>query len=338
MFILMIGPLPPPIGGATVLFEQLVKSLSDDGDVDIFVVNTGGARSPFRLVRILFKILMSLNKVDVVTFHASLRGALYFMPFLSLACSLFGRPIVFRGFGGDYPDFYKRLGRFNKSIFKKYTLSSDIVFFETKESVDYFSEFSRGKVMWYPNSRPISMRKIASSSFRKACFISQIKSDKGVCVLSDAINDSKMAGLEVDCFGPLLGDITEDFFEKSPLTYKGVLAPSQVKETLLDYDILIFPTYYSGEGYPGVILEAFSVGMPVITTDWRCIPEIVDDKCGVLIEPKNKSELLSAIENIFYDSDAYINLQNGAREKGDVFDSTRLAGQFSTLCKSILKN
>ena len=41
-------------------------------------------------------------------------------------------------------------------------------------------------------------------------------------------------------------------------------------ERLWEYDCLVLPTFHPGEGYPGVIAEAFVHEIPVITTiGWR---------------------------------------------------------------------
>jgi glycosyltransferase involved in cell wall biosynthesis len=56
------------------------------------------------------------------------------------------------------------------------------------------------------------------------------------------------------------------------------------------------PTFYSGEGHPGVIVEAMIAGIPVITTAHRSIPEIVKDGFnGLLVPPLDSMGLAQAI-------------------------------------------
>ena len=59
----------------------------------------------------------------------------------------------------------------------------------------------------------------------------------------------------------------------------------------------MLPTFYEGEGYPGAIIEAFSLGLPVISTHWKAIPEIVkDQQTGILIEPNTVEAFVKAIQ------------------------------------------
>ena len=47
-----------------------------------------------------------------------------------------------------------------------------------------------------------------------------------------------------------------------------------------------------GEGFPGVIIDAFISGLPVIASDWNLNSEIIEDGInGFLIEPKDANAL-----------------------------------------------
>ena len=50
-----------------------------------------------------------------------------------------------------------------------------------------------------------------------------------------------------------------------------------MSQKLAENDVLILPTKWGTEGYPGVIIEAYGVGVPVISTPMGAIPEIVED-------------------------------------------------------------
>lgn len=48
-------------------------------------------------------------------------------------------------------------------------------------------------------------------------------------------------------------------------------------EVLKNCFALLFPTYYEGEGFAGTLLDAVAAGVPVIASDWRYNPEIVNE-------------------------------------------------------------
>lgn len=53
-------------------------------------------------------------------------------------------------------------------------------------------------------------------------------------------------------------------FEKTVIVLKGYFA-------------LLFPTYYKGKGFAGTLIDAFSVGVPVIASDWKYNAELVNE-------------------------------------------------------------
>jgi len=144
--------------------------------------------------------------------------------------------------------------------------------------------------------------------------------------------------ISIDIFGPLDAEYTPSFFENSggdQITYKGVLSRHDVDRELWEYDALILPTRWYGEGYPGVILEAYAHGMPVITTQWQSIPEIVDENSGILVEPSDVEGFADAVNRLHRDSSLYMRLQQGAREKAQLFSEEFWVEKFICWCYEV---
>lgn len=60
--------------------------------------------------------------------------------------------------------------------------------------------------------------------------------------------------------------------------------------------VFVLPTYY-GEGLPRTILEAMSMGRPIITTDWPgCRDAVQDGVNGLLVEPRDSIGLSNAMK------------------------------------------
>ena len=59
--------------------------------------------------------------------------------------------------------------------------------------------------------------------------------------------------------------------------------------------VLIFPSVWPLEGFGLVVIEAMSLGIPVVAFDIGPAREIIDNTSGILIEPGNSGELAKAI-------------------------------------------
>jgi colanic acid/amylovoran biosynthesis glycosyltransferase len=68
---------------------------------------------------------------------------------------------------------------------------------------------------------------------------------------------------------------------------------AEVKRRIGETRALLLPSH--AEGLPVVIMEAFAMGRPVIATRIAGIPELVDEKCGWLVEPGDAEALAGAI-------------------------------------------
>lgn len=345
MRLLLIGPIPPPLGGATVLFSQLVDELTQREDLHVEVVNTSRAnRSATKNfvhgLRSLVAVLRRIRHTEVVGLHASIRGAALFGPAISVICYVCGRPWIFRGFGGFYPSWYQSAPVLIRWLFRHTVLAADIVLFETRRSVDFFSSITRRPVCWYANSRVLSHSPARggtdrNTGARRFVFLGHVSEVKGV---RDLIHASRqLDGVSIDAYGPLTGELGQEDFAGSGVTYKGVVSPTAVPDLLRGYDVLVLPSRYWAEGYPGVVLEAFEAGIPVIASSIGAIPEIVGKRNGILIEPGRIDQLTAAIKMLRDDSKHFSSLQLGAQESALQFSSDRWTAEFVRHCRDICR-
>ena len=86
------------------------------------------------------------------------------------------------------------------------------------------------------------------------------------------------------------------------VTYKGVANYNQTVSVLKDYFLLLFPTYFHGEGFAGCLIDAFFAGIPVVATDWLYNKDvIIDNKNGILVPIKSPRDIANAILRLYKD-------------------------------------
>jgi glycosyltransferase involved in cell wall biosynthesis len=60
-------------------------------------------------------------------------------------------------------------------------------------------------------------------------------------------------------------------------------------------DCFCFPTYYHAESFGLVVVEAMAFGLPIVTTRWRSIPEIMPPGYPGLVEPQSPPQIADAL-------------------------------------------
>jgi len=341
MNILIIGTLPPPLGGASVSLSQLIASLQRRGDLGVQVVNTSGVRGhPVlavpRFLRIVLRIIWRARCADVISLQPVPSGLPYIGPVVWLASRFWRKPFMIRMFGGIEVN---EIAGLRGKLAQFFVRAADIYLVETKAMIDVAQRAGVRRVEWYPTGRPmeydLTSLKGQADQCKRFVFVGHVKPEKGVHQII-ALSGRLPGGVSIDLYGPLLDGVSaSDFKNLDRINYKGVIRSDEVLNVLSTYDALILPSFWPGEGYPGVLFEAMAVGLPIITTRWRSIPELVDDSCGILIEPRNTEALQEAIVRLSSDEQLFQNLRSGAMTRRDLFDANKWSERFVELCREI---
>jgi glycosyltransferase involved in cell wall biosynthesis len=205
------------------------------------------------------------------------------------------------------------MSKYSRKQFFVAALHTKLIFAQTKFQVQYLKKVLNTETLveWFPNVRMPVVVKEKKKFCKRFVFISQIKQTKGIDEIL-SVSNQLPNGYMIDIYGPINDSkYNEKYFQSYRVNYFGEVYPSEIIETLNKYDVLLLPTYHTGEGYPGIIIEAFSLGIPVITTKWISIPEIVLNMInGILIEPKSIEELKEAI--LLFNEKLYLEMSKNA--------------------------
>lgn len=142
----------------------------------------------------------------------------------------------------------------------------------------------------------------------KLCYFSRVMKEKGIEECIEAVKranfQSGFTKFEFDIYGAINEPYKEIFDEMlqhfpSFISYKGIINFQNSRQVLKDYFVMLFPTYYTSEGYPNAIVDAFSAGLPVIATRWKYNADIIrEHEDGILIDIHNTDQIVDAIEEI----------------------------------------
>ena len=94
-----------------------------------------------------------------------------------------------------------------------------------------------------------------------------------------------------------------ELLDSNPLvTYEflGHLDNNRVHDVLKQSSVNLFVNVSDSEGVPVSIMEAMSLGLPVVAPKIFGIPELVDDECGILYDAENpEHSLMNCLETFF---------------------------------------
>jgi glycosyltransferase involved in cell wall biosynthesis len=127
----------------------------------------------------------------------------------------------------------------------------------------------------------------------------------------------------------------EQGLTKRGVEFVGSKRNSELVEEFQQSSALIMNSRY--ENQPVVILEAFSCGIPVISTRVGGIPELINSERGILVDSGNSGELVQAILNMKANYATFIQskIRNFAVEQ---FSDKVIALQLNSIYRSVLAN
>lgn len=280
------------INGQTIKIKNIYNLLKKETDIQL--LNT----KEFSI----FELFNGIKNQEKVIFLLGERGLLFLFPIIYLLCKILKKNIYYIVVGGWLDTFLIKY-----KIYIKYLKKIDKILVESKILKNKLWSLGLNNVEVLYNFREINpdliIEKNKENSNFKLVYFSRITEEKGIFELIEVMEILKNKNITLDIWGVINSKDEDKFYQKiensSNIFYKGVLEKNIEKE-LSTYDMMIFPTYYEGEGQPGVIVEAFIAELPVLATKWRYNEEYIEEgKTGFLYEVNNCDELIKKILQLY---------------------------------------
>lgn len=292
------------LDGQTVKTKIITKELQKEfGDNEVKKVDTyGGKKRLFSIIINLIGLVISCKNVIIFPAQNSL---ILFAPILAFINRFYHRKLHYVVIGGWLPEFVSTRKRLQRALRK-----FDIIYVETNTMKNKLEAVGFSNIIVMPNCKELNILKPEELVYTKdepykLCTFSRVMKEKGI---EDAVNAVIAVNEEMgrvvytlDIYGQIDSNQVEWFknLEESLPTYikyKGLVDFDKTTQVLKDYFMLLFPTYYDGEGFAGTLIDAMAAGVPVIASNWRYNSEIIKDgKIGFIINKNLKDELVKVL-------------------------------------------
>ncbi|MBU1147600.1 MAG: glycosyltransferase family 4 protein [Candidatus Omnitrophica bacterium] len=115
---------------------------------------------------------------------------------------------------------------------------------------------------------------------------------------------------------------------KKDIVFKGYVQDTELSDLYRNASVFVYPSFYEGFGFP--IIEAFSVGTPVVTSRTSSCGEIGKDS-ALLVDPANYKDIGERILKIINSEDLQKELAKRGIDRAKEFSWDRTAKEFLKL-------
>jgi glycosyltransferase involved in cell wall biosynthesis len=134
------------------------------------------------------------------------------------------------------------------------------------------------------------------------CFVGNLKVEKGVDVLIDAMDrlvNARKRDVDLVIVGSgaeeeRLRSAVEAMCLKHRVRFAGRRPHPEIKDWIAACDVFCLPS--RREGCPNVVLEALSCGRPVVASDVGGVPELLSASNGLVVPPDDADALTAALD------------------------------------------
>ncbi|MHA4984949.1 glycosyltransferase family 4 protein [Cetobacterium somerae] len=335
--IIMIGQFPGQLNGLTIANQTLEKGLKKSYQIEKidlslkleFENKEEQGKFKFKkfcliickMLRDIKKMLKSNGKVVYMTPGQSFLGFMRLSPYM-LICIIKNAPYYNHIHGGYFRKMYNSQSKFKKILLDFFLKNSTGVIVLGNSLKNMFDEILpedkifvcengvQDNVIATEQEITKKVEEYKKDTKKRILYLSNLMIEKGVLDLLEASEKFTDDEIELNLAGaiePNVKNKVEEYLKKYPnkIKYHGIVKGKYKKKLLQENYIFILPTYYSNEGQPISILEAYAAGCAVITDESTGgIKDIFSNGInGISIKSKDVDSIYSGIK--FIDESKY---------------------------------
>ena len=326
--------------GAPEFSKEKLKEIKDLGAIPVSYYLQRTGLNPFNDLKTIFNIkkIIKAHHIDLVypytvkpVIYGSIAANMNKTPVISLITGL--------GFAFTGLTFKARtLQRLNEFLYKLSIRKNKTIIFQNSDDYQLFLDrkiISKNHNIGFVSGSGVNLEQFKtrvnenSTDVISFIIVARLIKEKGIALFIDAAETLKakypkaefhIIGAPEDSPSAVKLEKLNMLQDEGTIIYHGL--QHNIPEQLFKRDIFVLPTYYR-EGVPRSILEALSVGMPIITTNTPgCKETVINRENGFLIKPQNLDELINAMEYFLANKEKIkemgINSRNYAKERFDV--------------------
>jgi glycosyltransferase involved in cell wall biosynthesis len=332
--ILLIGPIPPPYGGQSVLVESILESKISE-KINLTVLNIAHEKPGFIkrailsavfLVRLIC-ILVTVNGLKLLHIHTSAGPAFWEKSLFVIAGKLFGKKVILHLHGGRLVSFWNEAGNFKKFIIRKILNCCDavIVLSTGGRSFVEMEISSSARILVLPNAvESVTGQVVSSPDNVTFLYVGHLKPEKGLLDLLHAFRECRNLtnrAIRLKIMGGGDTEENETIIKNAytaagldEVSFVGVLTGADKWREFFSSDVFVLPSH--SEDMPMTILEAMACGLPVIATSVGSIPDVIENGInGYLVTSHNPSYLAEKMALLAEHSDIRQAMSMANRQK-----------------------
>jgi len=309
-----IGSLPPPFTGRTVMTQVIVNGLKNNGPLRCYDWSRGGPLLGVHLK--LVRFFGAMTSILKVLFGSKQQEGVIYYPVNAGWGQLYDIAIVIvarlRGYHTVlHHHSYSYINKHDwRTALANHLLGESgthVVHCELMKQ-DFLAMFSsRSPFLIVPPTIVSQEQGIPSRSTHEIFtlgFMSNLTIAKGLGHVLETFEQLIQSGHDVALIlaGPCKGKAEHSLIDRAlakwpqQIEYRGAVYDEPKRQFFADIDVFLFPTEYVNESWGIVLTEALATKCPVIAYSRGCIPWIVQDGCGLVVEPEeNFAEIASKL-------------------------------------------